>query len=201
MMRLIFRSLRRAQPCSRDTKGFRWPKGPSPNFSKNAPSAAATWTRRSPIRLQAFADEVRALNPEFADVVERMVAGSKAAGVGDEAPRPGDPMPDFLLPDQTWPPRRPCRACLENGPVVIAFHRGHWCPYCRINASALAAIHGEVKALGAELVAITPEIEKFNAELQVRRPARVSPFSPTWTTATRCCSTSPSTSATRRSSS
>jgi peroxiredoxin len=49
--------------------------------------------------------------------------------------------------------------------VVLAFHRGHWCPYCRINASALAAIDGEVRSGGATLVAITPEVEKFTSEL------------------------------------
>ena len=35
----------------------------------------------------------------------------------------------------------------------------------RINASALREIYPEVKSLGAELVAITPELERFNAEL------------------------------------
>lgn len=122
-------------------------------------------------RLQAFADDVRALDPKFADVVDRMVDRLKATGVGEDAPQPGEPMPDFLLPDQNGR-LVDLVSLLESGPVVIAFHRGHWCPYCRINASALAAIQAEVKALGAELVAITPEIEKFNAELTSATGAR-----------------------------
>ena len=70
-----------------------------------------------------------------------------------------------MMPDQTGR-LRSLGELLEMGPVVIAFHRGHWCPYCRINASALAAIEGDVSRLGAKLVAITPEMERFNAELK-----------------------------------
>jgi peroxiredoxin len=117
-----------------------------------------------PVRLQAFADDVRNLNAEFADIVDRMVARLKEAGLGENAPKPGEPMPDFMLPDQKGRLYN-LNQLVEKGPVVIAFHRGHWCPYCRINAGALAAIHGDVQQLGAELVAITPEMERFNAEL------------------------------------
>ncbi|HKZ97913.1 MAG TPA: peroxiredoxin-like family protein [Hyphomicrobiaceae bacterium] len=115
-------------------------------------------------RLAALANDVRTLNAEFATVVDHMVTRLKAVGAGEEAPRPGDPMPEFVLPDQNG--RLVSLAgLLEQGPVVVAFHRGHWCPYCRISASALASIDGEVRAGGAALVAITPEVEKFTAEL------------------------------------
>jgi peroxiredoxin len=117
-------------------------------------------------RLSAFAGDVRRVSPEFADVVERMIARLQAADVGTDAPRIGEAMPDFLLPDE----RGRLHSLAEYtgmGPVVIAFHRGHWCPYCRINATALAEAHPSIKRLGAELLAITPEVEKFNAELKV----------------------------------
>ena len=116
------------------------------------------------VRLQTLADNVRELSPEFAEVVERMISRLRAAGTGERAPAPGEPLPDFMLPDQTGKFVH-LAALLERGPVVLAFHRGHWCPYCRINASALAAIHGEIRSKGATLVAITPEIERFNSEL------------------------------------
>jgi peroxiredoxin len=116
-------------------------------------------------RLQAFADDVRKIDAEFAAVVDRMVERLKASGAGEAAPKPGEQMPDFLLPDQNG--RLVSLAeLLEKGPVTIAFHRGHWCPYCRINASALATVHGDIKALGGELVAITPNREQFNQELK-----------------------------------
>jgi peroxiredoxin len=122
-------------------------------------------------RLKAFADDVRALNPEFAGVVDHMVARLREAGAGEEAPKPGEAMPDFVLPDQNGR-LVSLTGLLEQGPVVLAFHRGHWCPYCRINASALAAIEDEVKASGAGLIAITPEVEKFTSELGAAARAR-----------------------------
>jgi peroxiredoxin len=122
-------------------------------------------------RLQLLADDVRALSPEFADVVDRMVTRLRDSGAGDLAPAPGEPMPDFMLPDQTGSLVHLAKR-LEQGPVVVAFHRGHWCPYCRVNASALAAIHGDIRKSGATLVAITPEIERFSAELTDKGPDR-----------------------------
>jgi peroxiredoxin len=124
-----------------------------------------------PVRLQAFAEDVRSLSPDFADVVDRMVAHLKATGLGDNAPKLGERMPDFVMPDQTGRLRK-LGELIKTGPVVIAFHRGHWCPYCRINARALAAIHEEVRSLGAGFVAITPETERFNAELGSESGAR-----------------------------
>ncbi len=122
-------------------------------------------------RLQAFADEVRSLSAEFADTVERMVARLKASGAGESAPSPGEPMPEFLLPDQNGR-LVSLSELLARGPVVVAFHRGHWCPYCRITADALTRIHDKIEGLGAQLVAITPEIERFNKELRSAVGAR-----------------------------
>ncbi len=116
------------------------------------------------VRLRSLADSVRALSPDFADVVDRMVSHLRDAGTGEKAPAPGEPMPDFMLPDQNGNLVH-LASLLSQGPVILAFHRGHWCPYCRINASALAAIHGQIRNKGATLVAITPEVERFNAEL------------------------------------
>lgn len=116
-------------------------------------------------RLQAFADDVRRINVEFADVVDRMVERLKESGTGEDAPKPGDEMPDFLLPDQSGR-LTTLDELLAKGPVTIAFHRGNWCPYCRINANALAAAYPDIKAAGAELIAITPDRERFNAELK-----------------------------------
>lgn len=115
-------------------------------------------------RLSAFADDVRRLSPDFADVVDRMIGHLRANHAGEHAPSPGDAMPDFVLPDQSGR-LVALSELLDSGPAVIAFHRGHWCPYCTINADALARIEPEVKALGARIVAITPEVRKFTSEL------------------------------------
>jgi peroxiredoxin len=116
-------------------------------------------------RLQAFADDVRKFRPDFADVVERMIARLRKAGVGESAPRPGEPLPPFLLPSQDGN-LVALDALLEKGPLVVSFNRGHWCPYCRINAAALADLQRELAPLSARIVAITPNVEQFNSELR-----------------------------------
>jgi peroxiredoxin len=116
-------------------------------------------------RLKAVADAVERLSPEFAGVVARMVARLEASNVGQMAPQVGEPMPDFVLPDEQGRLVR-LATLLEAGPVVVAFHRGHWCPYCRLNADGLAGIAPELKRLGAQIVAISPEKHQFGAELK-----------------------------------
>ena len=49
-------------------------------------------------------------------------------------------------------------ALLENGPVVVTFYRGSWCPYCNLQLRALQARLGDIHALGAQLVAISPQV-------------------------------------------
>jgi peroxiredoxin len=116
-------------------------------------------------RLKLFADDVRSLSPDFAEVVERMIGRLQSSGAGLAAPTTGEPMPPFLLPNQHGE-LVSLEQLLTEGPLVIAFHRGHWCPYCRINADALAKLHPTVAELGAQIVAITPEVEHFTSELK-----------------------------------
>ena len=116
-------------------------------------------------RLKAVADEVARLSPDFAAVVERMVARLEANEVGQSAPQVGEPMPDFILPDEKGALVR-LGALLEQGPVVVSFNRGHWCPYCKLNADGLAQIAADIKRLGGQIVAISPETHQYGAALR-----------------------------------
>ena len=53
---------------------------------------------------------------------------------------------------------------LQSGPVVISINRGHWCPYCKMELRSLAAIHNDIKQLGASVVSIMPDTERFTGE-------------------------------------
>src|SRR6516162_7806602 len=90
-------------------------------------------------RLETYAATLRALNPAASAITDRMVDRLKRAGAGLNAPLIGDPMPPFLLPDDSAH-LVSLEELLHNGPAAVALHRGHWCPYCRINAHALAHI-------------------------------------------------------------
>lgn len=69
-------------------------------------------------------------------------------------------MPPFLLPDEHGQ-LVSLEAVLSKGPAGITFHRGHWCPYCRISMNALARAQNEIAAEGGQLVAIMPERQRL----------------------------------------
>ncbi len=121
-------------------------------------------------RLQAFADAVRRLGPNFQDAVDKLVARLKEHDVGENAPKLGEKMPPFVLPDENGQ-MVSLEALLEQGPVAVTFHRGHWCPYCRINTRALAEAQGHIAAQGGQVAAIMPDREHFTAELKAESDA------------------------------
>jgi peroxiredoxin len=116
-------------------------------------------------RLDTFAQAARALRPAAQEAVDRMVDRLKAHEAGALAPAPGDLMPSFALPDETGRIVT-LEALLADGPVAITFHRGHWCPYCRINTRVLADVQEAIVSEGASIVAIVPEREHFAASLK-----------------------------------
>ena len=124
-------------------------------------------------RLDSFARAVRALSPPFADAVDHLVTRLKKSGVGQNAPQVGEPMPPFHLPDEAGRVVSLDRL-LSEGPIAVTFHRGHWCPYCRLNTKALAQAQTEVERNGGQIVAIMPDrqqfAEKFKTESQARFP-------------------------------
>jgi peroxiredoxin len=116
-------------------------------------------------QLQAFAESTRQRRPEFAAAVDRLIDRLRQSGAGESAPQPGDPMPPFHLTDD-----RGHLVTLEQllaaGPVAVTFHRGHWCPYCRININALARVHEDIRSEGGQIVAIMPDRQKYAMELK-----------------------------------
>jgi peroxiredoxin len=46
---------------------------------------------------------------------------------------------------------------LKDGPVIVTFYRGGWCPYCNLELKAYQEILPDIAAAGASLVAISPE--------------------------------------------
>lgn len=116
-------------------------------------------------RLQAFTSEVRRLRPDFAATVDALVGRLAEIDAGATAPQVGEPMPPFLLPDEQGRLVR-LGDLLGQGPVAIAFHRGHWCPYCRINIGALARAEEEIAAEHRHIAAIVPDRQRFAAWLK-----------------------------------
>ena len=124
-------------------------------------------------RLDAFSTATRYLIPGYQEAVDRMVDRLKAYDAGQAAPKPGEPMPPFAMPDEQGQ-MVTLDDLLREGPLAMTFHRGHWCPYCRINTKAFAEAQERIASGGARLAAIMPERQQFaaqfKAEGQVRYP-------------------------------
>jgi peroxiredoxin len=116
-------------------------------------------------QLQAYAAAGREIFPAYSEAVDRLVVRINENGGGENAPRPGQRMPSFVLPDEsgrlvTLP------SLIERGPIAVMFFRGHWCPYCRLNARAVIKAYDRIKAMGADVVAIMPETQEYAAKFK-----------------------------------
>jgi len=112
-------------------------------------------------RLAAYADALSKINPEFADAVQRLIDHLQQNGCGEKAPKPGDLMPSFALPDHTGQIVT-LESLLKGGPAVIIFQRGHWCPFCRINLAAIQQNIDAIRRAKGQIVAITPDRQEFS---------------------------------------
>lgn len=121
------------------------------------------------VRLSRIADKVRALSPVYGAAVDAFVDRLEQAGAGDQAPQIGEVMPRFILPDDQGR-LVSLDQLLEKAPVVIAFHRGHWCPYCRLTAAGLAEIQNDI--LPAQIVAVSAEMQAYTRMLKAESGAQ-----------------------------
>ena len=116
-------------------------KGPTLRETIEARSAKSA-THADPAKKKAYADGIKAV---------------AASGVVDKATRKGELAPDFSLPNATGKTITLSEE-LKKGPVVLTWYRGGWCPYCNLQLAAYQAILPEIKAQGANLIAISPEL-------------------------------------------
>ena len=107
--------------------------------------------------------------PSAIATMHRATAELVASGAGARALKAGDTAPTFTLSD---PDGRPVSSVdlLAKGPLVISFYRGVWCPYCNMELQALQETLPALEALGAGLLAISPQTP-VNSRKSVRQNA------------------------------
>lgn len=105
--------------------------------------------------------------PEVHVVMKRATAELIATGQAERALKVGDRAPVFTLDDPDGNPVSSTEL-LANGPLVLSFYRGVWCPYCNMELQALEEALPAFRELGANLIAISPQI-KANSRKSVRQ--------------------------------
>ena len=90
------------------------------------------------------------------EIMDAATAELEYNAAASHALQPGDIAPDFILPNVDGRSVR-LYTELDRGPVVLVFYRGGWCPYCNLELRAYQKHLPEIEALGAKLVAVSPE--------------------------------------------
>lgn len=109
-------------------------------------------------QLKAQNDQARARLPqESLAVMDKATSALAASGITDTSLPVGAAAPDFTLPGVDGE-QVSLAKLLTDGPVVLAFYRGGWCPYCNLELRALQAALPDITAAGATLVAISPQL-------------------------------------------
>lgn len=78
------------------------------------------------------------------------------SNLGEQALKEGDKALDFTLQNAKGG-QTSLKELIQQGPVILNFYRGGWCPFCNLEFKALHDILPDIKALGAQLVGISPE--------------------------------------------
>jgi peroxiredoxin len=128
-----------------------------------APEATGQEESTEPMSSVNPAGELSRQLAEFAAKISdpfavRLRAASEETAASGVAPglAVSERAPDFILPNALGEPVGLARR-LAQGPVVISFYRGEWCPFCNLELRALQAALPRFQAYGASLLAISPQ--------------------------------------------
>jgi peroxiredoxin len=93
---------------------------------------------------------------EIQAIHSRAISELRRSGMAERTLGPGTKAPRFELSNHSGTLVR-STDLLREGPLVIGFFRGRWCPFCVGQLEAMNAICAQVQALGASLAAISPQ--------------------------------------------
>jgi len=94
--------------------------------------------------------------PNESDIFDKDTVDMIKKEIDKKSLQIGDTVSNFSLPDQLSKSVELSKL-LEDGPLVINFYRGSWCPYCNLELNNLKKILPQIKDLGASLIAISPQ--------------------------------------------
>jgi peroxiredoxin len=114
-------------------------------------------------RLDAITAQTRTLvQPERLAITDSAIHDLLTTGIESRILQPGAAAPPFTLPDALTGKLIRSTDLLALGPVIVNFFRGRWCPYCITELEAWQSLYPEVRARGALLVAISPQLQRQN---------------------------------------
>lgn len=115
-------------------------------------------------KVPSYAEALKKMIPQLREMLpkkELTIFNADAEQLAINHPTPlqlqvGDPAPLFTLPNATGQ-LMALEGLLKQGPVVLVFYRGAWCPYCNLQLKTYQQILPQIKSAGASLIAISPQ--------------------------------------------
>ena len=105
---------------------------------------------------EALADLRPKIGEPYRSSNDRLVRRLIETEVAAQAVKAGDKFPSFALTNAEGKLVR-LDDLLAQGPLVLSFYRGLWCPFCSMELEALHRASADIGSAGATLVAVTPE--------------------------------------------
>jgi len=93
---------------------------------------------------------------EIQSIHARAISELRQSGIAERTLRPGNTAPCFELSDHSGTLVR-STDLLQEGPLVLCFFRGRWCPFCVGQLEAMDSIYPKIKERGARFIAISPQ--------------------------------------------
>lgn len=118
-------------------------------------SQAATLTLEE--QLQGVRNHIASVAPGAAvEAIQTDIDKLIQSGIAEGALKVGQTAPDFTLTNVQGQPVK-LSDKLAQGPVVLVFYRGEWCPYCNLTLRTNQKDLSRFQELGAQLVAVSPQ--------------------------------------------
>ncbi len=112
---------------------------------------------------QLKAELEESLAPETKQAFQQGIDEVAQSGMVDKAKKPGDPAPRFELPNASGQPVK-LDELLAQGPVVLVWFRGNWCPYCNLQLKAMQEALPRIAGQGARVLALSPQKTEHSAK-------------------------------------
>ncbi|MCX5688824.1 MAG: peroxiredoxin-like family protein [Planctomycetota bacterium] len=131
---------------------------------EQAPKAVVLAPVLAPVLASVWEKAAERMGAETAAGYAKGIETLKSMEIEKRAMKTGDAAPAFELADSGGT-LRSLEAMRAQGPVVVMFVRGSWCPFCNVQMQAYQQMLPELKSLGASIIAITPQMPERSAEM------------------------------------
>ena len=98
--------------------------------------------------------------PSYLKIMHQATHDLEQSGIQDKVLKVGEKAPVFTLLNQEGNTVS-STDLLAQGPLVLTFYRGVWCPYCNADLANLKKYVPEMEETGATLIGISPELPEY----------------------------------------